>query len=683
MACERGSFDWPEELTADGFHEILLHKKGAMCGEPDLLFQVCEIIYWMMQVRDSRLAEKDDRANLRSWWKKDFLPRHVSLPAVARASMAAKKLRICPNRFWNLALTAERAQDDLPALIEIAEMTKHPEQLAHAHHDECSAEFCQFTDSNSTLKEQLHKCGDRSCHRVVFPLKELDRAVNEDLPTAWAIKKTQLYSDCRRGAVIATVGSITIVMILITMIADRPEQRETYETTTSLLYLVMTMLYHWHYGLAIGLGIFLAIRVMDSMQPRRSKVVMASSIPRNYIAISHVWSDGTGVGLRVSGEVNSCLFSYFAKIALQLQCNGFWWDTVCIPTERETRRIAMSNMHKNYEKAKYTVIHDRYLLGVDWTDDGTPALAVVLSPWFTRGWTALELSMSKRVKVIFRDPEDHSKQVLKDLQDDVFAEPTHYSRLGHSIASGLIQRVQGEQPSLSDLLTVLRTRTTSWQRDRMAIAGLLSRVENYDYSDSQAETTRKIIKSFEEVPKKFLAHGHSTLSDTGGFSWCPSSLFHSEAAMAEQRNHSNVVRVDKDGAASALWPYRLLSAQDPKRLRPHSFNMAVEMRVKQALQNWDRCILLHQDERSFEPGILVMPVGIGIPGKEHFVSPFCWQVVECEYIGCVFDDRMSRGKFGKIPIRLGAKVTTGPSSMTTAKDVIMDFYRMMNWEWED
>jgi hypothetical protein len=55
-------------------------------------------------------------------------------------------------------LTAERAQDDPPALMEIAEKAQHPESLAQEHHSECSAEFCQLTDSNSTLKEQLHKC---------------------------------------------------------------------------------------------------------------------------------------------------------------------------------------------------------------------------------------------------------------------------------------------------------------------------------------------------------------------------------------------------------------------------------------------------------------------------------------------------------------------------------------------
>jgi hypothetical protein len=229
---------------------------------------------------------------------------------------------------------------------------------------------------------------------------------------------------------------------------------------------------------------------------------------------------------------------------------------------------------------------------------------------------------------VFRKTEDPSKQVLKDLDDDFFAQGADHASRGHCIAFSLIQRIRGKQPNLYDLLTVLSTRTTSWARDRVAIAGLLSRVESFKYNDSQAEATRKIIKSYEEVPKEFLAHGHCTLSDTGGFSWCPSSLFYSKVAMGGGRDHSDVVHVDRDGAASALWSYRLLSVEDPKRLQPQSFNLSVEMRIKYALQNWDRCILLHQDyhRRGFEPCILVMVMDVGTTeGHDLFqsFSPSC------------------------------------------------------------
>lgn len=52
-----------------------------------------------------------------------------------------------------------------------------------------------------------------------------------------------------------------------------------------------------------------------------------------YMAIRHVWSDGTGAGQWPDGEVNGCLHRYFKSIAMRFRCGGIWWDTVCTPTK--------------------------------------------------------------------------------------------------------------------------------------------------------------------------------------------------------------------------------------------------------------------------------------------------------------------------------------------------------------
>ncbi|KAK6540135.1 hypothetical protein TWF694_008957 [Orbilia ellipsospora] len=123
-----------------------------------------------------------------------------------------------------------------------------------------------------------------------------------------------------------------------------------------------------------------------------------------YVAISHVWSDGTGIGLERPGLVNRCLFEYLAGIVRSLGCQAIWWDTISIPTDPKFRKQAINNMHTNYASAEYVLLHDSYLSNVEWADDGSPCLAVVLSPWFTRGWTALEAAMARRIKVIFKTP---------------------------------------------------------------------------------------------------------------------------------------------------------------------------------------------------------------------------------------------------------------------------------------
>lgn len=134
--------------------------------------------------------------------------------------------------------------------------------------------------------------------------------------------------------------------------------------------------------------------------------------PGSFMAISHVWSDGTGTGTWASQEVNECLYRYFRDIALQFQCKGIWWDTISVPNDRVARMKALNTMAQNYEYAKITLVHDRFLRKLNFESPENALFAIVMSPWFTRGWTALELAKSGVVKVVFKDS-------IKDLDKDI------------------------------------------------------------------------------------------------------------------------------------------------------------------------------------------------------------------------------------------------------------------------
>ncbi|RYP37609.1 hypothetical protein DL768_010852 [Monosporascus sp. mg162] len=98
-------------------------------------------------------------------------------------------------------------------------------------------------------------------------------------------------------------------------------------------------------------------------------------------------------------------------------------------------------MHENYRKAECTILHDNFLLNFDWTDDGSPCVAIVLFSWFTRGWTALELHESKRVKVLFKGPDPHSP-LVKDLDDNILAKRPAAASRAYWIATHIIQRIR-------------------------------------------------------------------------------------------------------------------------------------------------------------------------------------------------------------------------------------------------
>ncbi|KAJ6186445.1 hypothetical protein N7519_007746 [Penicillium mononematosum] len=220
-----------------------------------------------------------------------------------------------------------------------------------------------------------------------------------------------------------------------------------------------------------------------------------------YIAISHVWADGTGVGVQqIQGMVNKCLFDYFSGIAKSLGCDGVWWDALSIPLEPKARSKAIATLHKNYSTAEYTVVHDLYLTNMAFKDPATACLAIVLSPWFTRGWTALELRMSTKVVVLFKGPKK-DEPVIKDLDADILAKsPGRVSRT-HWLASTIISRLRRlEINYIDDILAILRPRSTSWVRDRTVIAALLTQIPNCDFSGSEGAMTRGIILHLGFVP---------------------------------------------------------------------------------------------------------------------------------------------------------------------------------------
>ncbi|KAI0450075.1 hypothetical protein F5B21DRAFT_517679 [Xylaria acuta] len=151
--------------------------------------------------------------------------------------------------------------------------------------------------------------------------------------------------------------------------------------------------------------------------------------PRPFMAISHVWSDGTGVGTWPSKQVNK-----------SIACEGSWWDTLCVPQDRDARSKALSIMHCNYEYARVTLVHDRLLRN-----------------------TALELAKSRKVKIIFKDS-------IKDLDDDILEKAQE-----GSFAAKAIKNLRRDRFSdMEDLLATLGPRYTSWLKDRATIAGLLA-----------------------------------------------------------------------------------------------------------------------------------------------------------------------------------------------------------------
>jgi tetratricopeptide (TPR) repeat protein len=354
-----------------------------------------------------------------------------------------------------------------------------------------------------------------------------------------------------------------------------------------------------------------------------------------YIAISHVWSDGTGVGAKNPGSVNRCLFEFFAGIATRLDCKAVWWDALSIPQEATARSKALNKMHYNYANAKCTLVHDSFLLDFEWKDDGSPCIALVLSTWFTRGWTALELFMSNKVQVLFKDPKGGAP-LIKDLDDDILAPGPAAASRAYWLATSLIKRLRRPIDNVGDLLVILTPRSTSWVRDRTVIAGLLAGVPNCDFKKGESIIARQILQYLGKIPYACLLHGKPTMCDFEGFSWCPAVLDDMPVDLSLDMQggagakKEALLEIDETGLVEGYWWCRRLDRLevDKKKIKPFGDNLAATVKINNSLRHWKHCLLLRHSLDQNDLALLVVP--FGVDGAD------C--LLKCRYVGAVAED---------------------------------------------
>ncbi|GAW16892.1 hypothetical protein ANO14919_063380 [Xylariales sp. No.14919] len=258
--------------------------------------------------------------------------------------------------------------------------------------------------------------------------------------------------------------------------------------------------------------------------------------PQPFMAVSHVWADGTGTGPTPERRgVNKCLYEFFCNLAQRYNCLGVWWDAISIPddSDKPARARALRRMHEIYEDARFTFVHDCYLRQWCWSDADAACFAIIMSPWFSRGWTALELACSRRVRIMF------ANNVVKDLDTDIVDQSS-------GVACSLIRNLRERRVfTLDDLLSVIGSRYTSWPRDRATIAALLTRTDLRDNMSTQ-ETYQEVLKSIGEVSQGHLFHNLPTMA--GAFGWCPARVEDIPPSPSPF-----VLSVAPDGAVTGRW----------------------------------------------------------------------------------------------------------------------------------
>lgn len=353
-------------------------------------------------------------------------------------------------------------------------------------------------------------------------------------------------------------------------------------------------------------------KAIEAGMPTAWKLAETSVIepPQPYMAISHVWSDGTGAGAWPPGQVNQCLYDFFKKIAEQFQCEGIWWDTVCIPIGKAARSKAIVNIHRNYEDARITLVHDGFLRNWEWVSPEIACFAIIISPWFSRGWTALELAKSRKVKVIFKGPQG---PVIKDLDEDILAKDGASPR--HLVASRVIENLrQRGVAGLNGLLTVLGPRHTSWPRDVAIISGQLTGI-TIQSGASQQRIYQEILQKIGKISHGHLFHNSATMSK--GFTWCPTNLFD-----IRQASTPSTLLVGKNGDVTGEWDVFPILDRFKGRYNWKDAHPLVEANLKESLKHRENHSLLVDPQDDLISRALLVKIMIDDGSKRvYFVGP--------------------------------------------------------------
>jgi tetratricopeptide (TPR) repeat protein len=531
---------------------------------------VMDLVFWMAKIQGYKRIGPRNFGH----WTASTLPPDITIPSIAESLSSIEKLQICQFRLWGLIDTSDRKQTDLPSLVWA--ISQQGDTLRQTGHQNCVADKCHFTHIDTDQIYQMHKCELLQCREQKQKQKQVHRACKPD--------------HCFKAKAPCQPKRFPVEQLLAALEQD---------TSTA-----------WDIGSC-------------SDHPK------LSTPGAKHLAISHVWADGTGAHNGRIGYVNPCLLGCFIKIARSLDCKAIWWDVLSIPEERDARSKALNKMHYNYASAAATVVHDSYLISIPWKDDGSPCLALVLSSWFTRGWTALELSMSNRVKILFGDTERPGQFVIKDLDDEVLAKsPTNVSRM-HWLASEKIKELRKPIESIGIILEILSPRSTSFARDRTKIAALLAGVPNCDFTQTDENITKDIMKYVGKVPQTCLMHGNPTIAASGPFSWCTSTLDGMPVDTSQDIGdalETHDVEIDEQGCAVGLWGCQLITPN--LKIKPYGNNLATTTMIQVALSNTSHLLLLQPLNITENRRLLV-------EAKRPVNTPPTGPVLNCRYIGTV------------------------------------------------
>jgi hypothetical protein len=270
--------------------------------------------------------------------------------------------------------------------------------------------------------------------------------------------------------------------------------------------------------------------ILDILKNRGTPLINSDGVTAyddsvEYVAFSHVWSDG--LGSNTESSLPECSVNWLCNLAVRCKSEGicksdlFWIDSLCIPKSKDLRKTAIAKMADIYSKVSTTIVIDQSLsrLGVHEVETETILVRIATSPWSRRMWTLQEGILSKNLHFLVNDGFISAMQIMERAMFDSLLTPI-------SVQCGLelFDLVKARrQPgySVGRLINQLRYRTTSRSGDKLGCLGAIMEldVDRLLEFDGQ-ERALQFWKMVGTVPADIVVTPGERLTQEG-FRWAP------------------------------------------------------------------------------------------------------------------------------------------------------------------
>lgn len=289
----------------------------------------------------------------------------------------------------------------------------------------------------------------------------------------------------------------------------------------------------------------------DSGHDTKLKLTVEAAEPRvDYVAVSHVWSDG--LANPNANELPICQLLKLRKTLLQVgsyQTRGrpvslpIWFDALCIPVNtryQALRDFSITKMYSIYNHAAAVLIFDLDLQRLHSTAPPREILARTLfSDWSQRLWTFQEGAGGRHNKFLagaesVLDLDDVSLRCAAESSGP--AEALQYSLTG-PLYHQLLERIclnPNSSPKHADegmqrLLATISHRTTSRANDETVVIASFLRLDVSPLLTQNLPEHRmvELLKLLPRIPPNILfAKGPKldTAASPPGFAWAPRTL---------------------------------------------------------------------------------------------------------------------------------------------------------------